>query len=133
MLIQQLIYISVCTPPIDTTNIQTFPPCYKRRMTTRTQCGQETDAPPLRHRKLQSLQWTTIAIKGACMKNIFLFTPGQYKSTGCLHNPKLYKQIILATSLQQVLVYVQQKRKKRFNMPYQIQELPEIFWYKELP
>ena len=76
-------YIAVCNPPIDTTTIRTFYPFQKRKITTKTKCGQTKNAPPLSHREVKSI----------------------------LHNPKLYKQIILATSLQQVSASVQTKRK----------------------
>ena len=39
----------------------------------------------------------------------------------------------IGTSLQQVLASFQKKWKRRFNMPSKIQEIPYIFWYKELP
>ena len=61
-------YIVVCNPPIDTTNIKHFPPCYKRRTTTGTQRGQTKNAPPVRQRKVKSLQWTTFINKGFSYK-----------------------------------------------------------------
>ena len=124
-------YIAVCNPLIDTTIIHTFP-ILQEEDDDKDTVWISNKYSTVKTEKSKITPMDNNCDKDARMEKIFIFTPGHYNSTGCLYNPELYKQIILATSLQQVLASFQQKWKRRFNMPYQIQELLEIFWYKEL-